>query len=596
MFKKALTYLPFGSKGSYFDTIASDDIISQQRYNLFRFFSMAGSLISLLVASQAVETFNVPWLGAVLIATAFAYVANYYTLNKSKNTVVAYSISIFLTFITTHILTYYSGGLVSSNMFYLGATILCCYMLLGSRAGNITTLLFIFSIAYFYILGETTEGIIQNLLVPNVADQQYMVKGIPAEIKQDFLVTGILSLFFIGVLANYLESKKNIVIERITESRDILAAKNIELEKLSIVASKTDNGVLITDKNGNIEYSNEGLTRLIGYSFNEIEAQKPWDIFNGVETDSTETERLQSSIKEGQSFTGEFRHKHKDGNYTWIGVTATPIADDDGKVSRYVFINSDINERKLAEEKMRLYTENLEKAFKELDKFAYVVSHDLKAPLRGIFNLSNWISEDYLDNMPEEGREMFERIRGRVLRMEGLIEGILAYSKIDRKDDVFTDIDLNKQLKDSLDLIDIPKNFKIDIQGDLPVVKGDQSKIHQVFMNLLSNAIKFNEKPEGEGFVKVKFADDGQFWKFSVEDNGPGIEPQYHEKIFVIFQTLNARDTFESTGVGLAIVKKIVEEMGGKIWLESEVGQGTTFHFTMAKDPAAHRKTFLVAA
>lgn len=596
MFKKALTYLPFGSKGSYFDTIASDDIISQQRYNLFRFFSMAGSLISLLVASQAVETFNVPWLGAVLVATAFAYVVNYYALNKSKNTIVAYAISIFLTFITTHILTYYSGGLVSSNMFYLGATILCCYMLLGSRAGNITTLLFIFSIAYFYILGETTEGIIQNLLVPNVADQQYMVKGIPAEIKQDFLVTGILSLFFIGVLANYLESKKNIVIERITESRDILAAKNIELEKLSIVASKTDNGVLITDKSGNIEYSNEGLTRLIGYSFNEIEAQKPWDIFNGVETDSVETERLQSSIKEGQSFTGEFRHKHKDGNYTWIGVTATPIADDDGKVSRYVFINSDINERKLAEEKMRLYTENLEKAFKELDKFAYVVSHDLKAPLRAIFNLSNWISEDYLDNMPEEGREMFERIRGRVLRMEGLIEGILAYSKIDRKDDVFTDIDLNKQLKDSLDLIDIPKNFKIDIQGDLPVVKGDQSKIHQVFMNLLSNAIKFNEKPEGEGFVKVKFADDGQFWKFSVEDNGPGIEPQYHEKIFVIFQTLNARDTFESTGVGLAIVKKIVEEMGGKIWLESEVGQGTTFHFTMAKDPAAHRKTFLVAA
>lgn len=595
MFGKALKYLPFGSRGSYFDTIASDDIISQQRYNLFRFFSMAGALISLLVASQAVETFNVPVLGAVLVITSLAYVINYYILNKSRNTVVAYSISIFLTFITTHILTYYSGGLVSSNMFYLGATILCCYMLLGSRAGNITTLLFIFSIAYFYILGETTEGIIQNLLVPNIADQQYMVKGIPAEIKQDFLVTGILSLFFIGVLANYLESKKNIVIERITESRDILAAKNIELEKLSIVASKTDNGVLITDKNGSIEYSNDGLTRLIGYPFNEIEGQKPWEVFNGVETDTVEKERLQNNIKDGQSFSGEFRQKHKDGNYTWIGVTATPIIED-GKVSRYVFINSDINERKIAEEKMRLYTENLEKAFKELDKFAYVVSHDLKAPLRAIFNLSNWISEDYGDQMPEEAREMFERIRGRVLRMESLIEGILAYSKIDRKDDVFIDVDLNKQLKDSLDLIDVPKDFKIEIQPDLPVVKGDQSKIHQVFMNLLSNAIKFNEKPVGKGFVKVSCEDEGQFWKFSVQDNGPGIEPQYHEKIFVIFQTLNARDTFESTGVGLAIVKKIVDEMGGKIWLESEIGQGSTFHFTMAKDPAAHRKTFLVAA
>lgn len=595
MFGKALKFIPFGKKGTYFGKIAADDIISQQRYNLFRFFSMAGALISLLVAAQAVDTFNVPVLGAILVFTSVAYIINYYTLNKTKNTVVAYSISIFLTFTTTHILTYYSGGLISSNMFYLGATILCCYMLLGSKAGNITTLLFIFSIAYFYILGETTDGIIQNLLVPNIADQVYMVKGIPAEIRQDFLVTGILSLFFIGVLANYLESKKNIVIERITESRDILAAKNIELEKLSIVASKTDNGVLITDKNGNIEYSNDGLTRLIGYNYKEIEGQKTWDIFNGVETDTIETDRLKSSIAEGQSFTGEFRQKHKDGTYTWIGVTATPIIDD-GKVSRYVFINSDINERKIAEEKMRLYTENLEKAFKELDKFAYVVSHDLKAPLRAIFNLSNWISEDYLDNMPEEGREMFERIRGRVLRMEGLIEGILAYSKIDRKDDVFIDVDLNKQLKDSLDLIDLPKNFKIDIQENLPTVKGDQSKIHQVFMNMLSNAIKFNDKPEGEGLVKVKCEDDGQFWKFSVEDNGPGIEPQYHEKIFVIFQTLNARDTFESTGVGLAIVKKIVDEMGGKIWLESELGKGTTFHFTMAKDPAAHRKTFLVAA
>lgn len=115
-------------------------------------------------------------------------------------------------------------------------------------------------------------------------------------------------------------------------------------------------------------------------------------------------------------------------------------------------------------------------------------------------------------------------------------------------------------------------------------------------MNLLSNAIKFNDKPAGEGLVKVGCEDDGEYWKFTVTDNGPGIEPQYHEKIFVIFQTLNARDTFESTGVGLAIVKKIVEEMGGKIWLESELGVGTSFYFTMAKDPAAHRKTFLVAA
>ncbi len=596
MLRKALKYLPFGARGSYFNSIEADDIISQQRYNLFRYFSMAGAIISLLVSSQAVETFNVPALGAVLIATAIAYVINYYALNKTYNSTAAYAISILLTFTTTHILTYYSGGLVSSNMFYLGATILCCYMLLGSKAGNITTVFFIVSIIYFYILGEATDNIIQNLLVPNPTDQEYLVNGIPLELKQDFLVTGSLALFFIGVLANYLESKKNIVIERITESRDLLAAQNVELEKLSIVASKTNNGVIITNRNGEIIYSNEGLTRLLGFSSNELLGQKPWEVFHGVETSAEESVKMQASIEKGNSFTGEFRDKHKDGHYTWIGVNVTPIVEDDGSISRFVFIKSDINERKAAEEKMRLYTENLEKAFKELDKFAYVVSHDLKAPLRAIFNLSNWIEEDYGDQLEGEARDMFNRIKGRVLRMEQLIEGILAYSKIDRKEDVYTDVDLNQQIKDSLDLIDIPKAFKIDIQEALPIIKSDQSKIHQVFMNLVSNAVKFNDKPKGEGFVKITCEDEGAFWKFAIVDNGPGIEPQYHEKIFVIFQTLNARDTFESTGVGLAIVKKIIDEMGGKIWLESELGKGTTFHFTIAKDPAAHRKTFLVAA
>ena len=576
----------FSLKG-YFDSLGTDDILERQRMVLFRIYTYAAFFICLLLALAAIpmDGLGLLWPSLIFI-DGLIFLANFYLLPIHKKRPLAYTISILASFAVVHMSTYYSGGIRNSSMFFLGAVILLSYMLLGSSKAKYIALLFIANVIFFFIitpngdLGDT--GLIRNLVKPE-------------DINADHLVSFGLGIAFIAALANYLESKKNVVIEKITESRDLLAAQNIELEKLSIVASKTDNGVLITDKDGNIQYSNDGLTRLMGFNLNELAGQKPWDVFNGVDTDVAETEKLLENIKAGQSFSGEFRQKTKNGDYTWVGVTATPIVDD-GRVSRYVFINADINARKAAEEKMRQYTQNLEKAYKELDKFAYVVSHDLKAPLRAIFNLSNWIDEDYGDQLDGEAREMFGRIKGRVLRMEQLIEGILAYSKIDRKEDVLTDIDINQQIAETIDMIDLSSDIKVEVQEGLPIIKADKSKMQQVFMNLISNAVKFNEKPANEAFVKVHFDEDATHWHFSVEDNGPGIEPQYHDKIFIIFQTLNARDTFESTGVGLAIVKKIVDEMGGRIWVESELGKGATFHFTVAKDPAAHNKTFLVAA
>lgn len=572
---------------SYFHSLGTDDILERQRMVLFRIYTFAAFFICTVLALSAIpmEGIGLLWPSLIFI-DGLVFLANFYLLPLHKKRPLAYTISILASFAVVHMSTYYSGGIRNSSMFFLGAVILLSYMLLGSSKAKYIALLFIANVIFFYIItpnGDLADtGLIRNLVKPE-------------DINTDHLVSFGLGIAFIAALANYLESKKNVVIEKITESRDLLAAQNIELEKLSIVASKTDNGVLITDKDGNIQYSNDGLTRLLGYNAAELAGQKPWDIFNGIDTDTTETAQLLESIKAGQSFSGEFYQKHKDGNYTWVGVTATPIVDE-GVVSRYVFINADINARKAAEEKMRLYTQNLEKAYKELDKFAYVVSHDLKAPLRAIFNLSNWIDEDYGDQLDGEAREMFGRIKGRVLRMEQLIEGILAYSKIDRKEDVLTDIDINQQIAETIDMIDLSEEIKVEVQPGLPTIRADKSKMQQVFMNLISNAVKFNEKPVNEAFVKIHFDEDATHWHFSVEDNGPGIEAQYHEKIFVIFQTLNARDTFESTGVGLAIVKKIVDEMGGRIWVESELGKGATFHFTVAKDPAAHNKTFLVAA
>ena len=165
--------------------------------------------------------------------------------------------------------------------------------------------------------------------------------------------------------------------------------------------------------------------------------------------------------------------------------------------------------------------------------------------------------------------------------MEALINGILDYSKAGKKQGSYVSFDTRTLLKETFDLIGPPDNCKIEVNHKLPILNTDKIKLQQVFMNLVNNAIKYNDKSEIK--IQVNAEEEKNFWHFKVTDNGPGIEKQYHDKIFVIFQTLNARDEVESTGVGLAIVKKIIEEQDGQIWVESEKGNGATFHFTWAK-------------
>jgi light-regulated signal transduction histidine kinase (bacteriophytochrome) len=230
-----------------------------------------------------------------------------------------------------------------------------------------------------------------------------------------------------------------------------------------------------------------------------------------------------------------------------------------------------------AEELVRL-THALEQSNRELDQFAYVASHDLKAPLRGIANLASWIEEDLGGEINEEIKQNLELLRGRVYRMEALIDGILAYSRIGRTAGKIESIEVRELLDDVIDLLAPPAHVTITIGSDMPTLSTERLPLQQVFSNLISNAIKHHSGADVR--IHITAAERGSLYEFAVSDNGPGIAPEYHERIFGIFQTLASRDTVEGSGLGLALVKKIVEHHGGKIRLESAEGQGASFFFT----------------
>lgn len=244
-------------------------------------------------------------------------------------------------------------------------------------------------------------------------------------------------------------------------------------------------------------------------------------------------------------------------------------------------LQQEIVQRQQSQDKMVGLLKELRSANQELNDFAYVVSHDLKAPLRGITSLSEWLLADYGEEFDSEGKKMVNLMISRVQRLHQLIDDILKYSRVGRAKVEKKNINLNKLLSELVEVLNIPENIKVEIPNQLPTIFCDKTRIEQLFQNLISNAIKFIDKPEG--LIKISYVDEGEYYKFNVADNGIGIESQYFEKIFQLFQKLTSLQDSDSTGVGLALVKKIVELHDGKVWVESEVGVGSNFVFTIKK-------------
>jgi signal transduction histidine kinase len=241
------------------------------------------------------------------------------------------------------------------------------------------------------------------------------------------------------------------------------------------------------------------------------------------------------------------------------------------------------------EEKVKNRTKALQKTNLELQQvntelkdFAYIVSHDLKAPLRAISSLTEWIIEDYEESFDEDGKEQLSLLKSRVTRMYQLLEGILRYSRIGRGQEEKEVLDLNELVSEVISALLPVEGFKISIIGDLPPIFADKTKIYQVFQNIISNAIKYNDKPIGEVKIWCETNEENGLHYFTIEDNGKGIPEEDFERVFKIFQTLEAdKNSAENTGVGLTLVQKIIKKYGGKIFVSSKVGESTAFTFSL---------------
>ena len=350
--------------------------------------------------------------------------------------------------------------------------------------------------------------------------------------------------------------------------------------------------IFITDaETGIIADCNPAATRLVDRKKSELVGQHqqilhPPEIIEGEFSKS-----FKEHLGEKHDQTIETQIVTKKGEIRDVAVKANLLEIRGKKLLQGIF--RDVTEHKQAEQRQAQLLDQLEKINQELKDFAYIVSHDLKAPLRGISTLVKWISADYADKFDEEGKEQMDLLLSRVDRMHNLIGGVLQYSRVGRIKEEKTQVNLNELIPDIVDTLAPPENITIKIENELPVMECGRTCITQVFQNLISNAIKYMDKPQGH--IRISCVEEERCWKFSVVDNGPGIEEKYFEKIFQMFQTLRPRDEFESTGVGLTVVKKIVEIHGGRIWIESKVGEGSTFFFTLPKQEKVVRNAKLEA-
>ena len=350
--------------------------------------------------------------------------------------------------------------------------------------------------------------------------------------------------------------------------------------------------IAITDQKGIIRHVNDNFCKISKYHAVELLGQDHRIINSGYHTKEF-IRGLWHTIAKGKIWKGELKNKAKDGSHYWVDTTIVPFLDERGKPYQYVAIRADITARKQAEEELyklneelesrvNLRTVQLEAANTEMEAFTYSVSHDLRAPLRGIIGFSAILEEDYGPKLDEEAKRIITVIKSNTLKMGQLIDDLLAFSRMGRQDMLKTRVDTQLMVKEIINEL-CPGNKHQGIDWEvhvLPPINADINTIRQVWINLLSNAIKYSGKKEKAHIEIGSFVREAQT-AFFIRDNGIGFDNRYKDKLFKVFQRLHSPTHFEGTGVGLALVAKIISKHGGKVWAEGEVDKGACFYFSV---------------
>ncbi|PKA82615.1 PAS/PAC sensor signal transduction histidine kinase [Ulvibacter sp. MAR_2010_11] len=381
-------------------------------------------------------------------------------------------------------------------------------------------------------------------------------------------------IFKNGIFRGHLWSFNDVTLERNYN-------KNLEAEKqkYSSIIANMNLGLVEVDSNNVIVMVNQSFINLIGYTEEELIGRPAIDLLI-PESQQGHVEKIAEMTKNGNSGSHEFQMKTKKGELLSLLVSSAPNYNKQSKVIGSIGVILDITKTKNLQEQREELLKNLEISNNELQEYAHIVSHDLKSPLRSIFALIEWLKEDNQEKLNRSSLQNIELIEATLEKMERLITDILKYSSVTAEEIVMQEIDLNAVIENLKRILYFPEHINFKILRPLPFIYGDETRMQQLFQNLISNAIQYIDKDHG--IIEIDYVDKGTYYQFSIYDNGIGIAKEQHGKIFKIFQVLS--DTKESSGIGLAIVKKIVDLYKGDIWLKSTLGEGTTFYFTLQKN------------
>ena len=393
------------------------------------------------------------------------------------------------------------------------------------------------------------------------------------------IITGSGEIKYIRGHSNFSFDETGKLLREYGYVEDITAHKESEEEirKLALVAQKTDNAVVITDKDGKVEWVNEAFTHITGFRLDEIIGQKPGDILQGPESEPKVIEAMHKALKECVGITTEIINYRKNGEKYWLELSIQPVLNDSNEVVKFISIQSDITDRKANEAAIRQHNQQLEKTNQELDNFVYRVSHDLKAPIssaKGLINIAR------LEKEPFRIDECLRLIEDSMNKLDAFILDILDYSRNARMTIIPEKIDLKELIDDIFKNLEyIPDSSRINrvvnISGEEPIYS-DQRRLNFIFNNLISNALRFCDRDKEQSEINIEVLIDRDKMIVKFQDNGIGIDEKHLGHIFDMFY--RATEKQPGSGLGLYIVKEAVEKLKGTIEVESSLGVGTTFH------------------